>query len=149
MWKHRYYKGCHSIAVCRILNFFAKLLKIRKPWFVSDVVVDEERDVVSFIADVFAEKLPCPKCGKRCSRYDTRMSRWRHLDTMEYGTMIQCEVPRIRCSEHGVLKVRVPWAEPLSRYTVAFENYIIEKHFRSAIPCTQKGLYFPILCTVN
>ena len=82
MWKHRYYKGCHSIAVCRILNFFAKLLKIRKPWFVSDVVVDEERDVVSFIADVFAERLPCPKCanGARAMIHGCH----------DGGTLIQC-----------------------------------------------------------
>ena len=45
---------------------------------------------------------------------------------MEYRTIIQCEVPRIRYSVYGVLKVRVPWAEPLSRYTVAFDSYVID-----------------------
>lgn len=45
---------------------------------------------------------------------------------MEYQTVIQCDVPRIKCTEHGVLKVRVPWAEPLSRYTMAFESCVID-----------------------
>ena len=32
-----------------------------------------------------------------------------------------CDVPRMRCREHGVVTMQVPWAEGSSRYTAEFE----------------------------
>ena len=39
--------------------------------------------------------------------------------------MIVAQIPRIRCSEHGVKTVRVPWADPSSRFTHDFEAFVI------------------------
>jgi len=39
--------------------------------------------------------------------------------------MIVAQVPRVRCSEHGVRQVPVPWGEPGSRFTSAFEAFAI------------------------
>ncbi len=48
---------------------------------------------------------------------------WRHLDTMQYRTLVWAEVPRVRCVEHGGGKqVRVPWAEAQSRRTALFRG---------------------------
>jgi transposase len=39
--------------------------------------------------------------------------------------MIEGDIPRIQCKEHGVLQARVPWAEPGSRFTAIFEALAI------------------------
>ena len=36
-----------------------------------------------------------------------------------------CAVPRCRCEAHGVKSVRVPWAEPESRFTLHFEAFAV------------------------
>ena len=53
--------------------------------------------------------------------YDHQKRRWQHLDTCGFTTMLEAEVPRISCREHGVKHVNVPWGEPGSRFTALFE----------------------------
>ena len=52
--------------------------------------------------------------------------RWRHLDTCQYSTFIEAEVPRVECKEHGIHSVGVPWAERKSRFTILFERLVID-----------------------
>ena len=40
--------------------------------------------------------------------------------------MIRAEVPRVRCPEHGIRQLRVPWAEENSRFTALLEVQVIE-----------------------
>ena len=68
----------------------------------------------------------CPECGRGCRRHDTRRRKWRHLDTMQAQTVLVAEVPRADCPEHGVKQMRVPWAEPGSRFTAMFEVLVID-----------------------
>ena len=68
----------------------------------------------------------CPHCGKPSPRYDHRERRWRHLDTMQFQTILQADVPRVNCSEHGVVQMQVPWAEPGSSFTAMFEALVID-----------------------
>jgi len=68
----------------------------------------------------------CPECGKACRRYDTRTRTWRHLDTMQYRTLLTADVPRVECTEHGVKQVQVPWALPGSRFTAMLEALVID-----------------------
>lgn len=103
----------------------AKVLRLTKPWFVSDVSFDHEHELFNVTIDNTADKLRCPKCDKLCSRYDTRRSQWRHLNMMEYESVVVCDIPRIRCKEHGILQVNVPWSERFGRYTHNFERYVI------------------------
>jgi len=71
-------------------------------------------------------KLTCPQCGKTCPGYDKRQRRWRHLDTCQLKTLLVADVPRVECSEHGVITVSVPWAEPGSGFTALFEALVID-----------------------
>src|SRR5690606_22817775 len=71
-------------------------------------------------------KLTCPKCGQVCPGYDRRPRRWRHLDTCQLKTVLEADVPRVECNEHGVVTVSVPWAEPGSGFTALFEALIID-----------------------
>jgi transposase len=68
----------------------------------------------------------CPNCGKACSLKDHREERvWRHLDTMQFKTLIHCCIPRSDCGAHGVKTVSVPWSEPNSRWTLMFEAFAV------------------------
>jgi transposase len=52
--------------------------------------------------------------------------KWRHLDTCQFRTILHAQPPRTQCGEHGVHAVRLPWAEPNSRFTALFERVAIE-----------------------
>ncbi len=49
----------------------------------------------------------------------------RHLDAMQFQTLIRCRVPRCECPEHGVLTAKVPWAGKNSRFTLMFEAFAV------------------------
>ena len=51
---------------------------------------------------------------------------WCHLDTCQFQTHLHAEIPRVQCPTHGVKQVRVPWAEPRSRFTGLLERLIID-----------------------
>ena len=70
-------------------------------------------------------RLVCPTCGDACPGYDRRAWAWRHLDTMQYRTLVRAEVPQMRCEEHGVQQVQVPEADAQSRFTALFEAMVI------------------------
>ncbi len=69
----------------------------------------------------------CVECGKNCPLYDHQPDRrWRHLDTCQYQTILHAAPPRSNCPEHGVRNVKLPWAEPSSRFTAMFERLAID-----------------------
>jgi len=111
----------------RDTDLYAKILGIERPWRVSDVRLDvaggEVEVVIEYAAGV---TLACPECGAQCPGYDSRPRRWRHLDTMQYRTILTGEIPRVECDEHGVRQVSVPWGEPGSRFTALFEALAID-----------------------
>ena len=74
-----------------------------------------------------ATKWPCPDCGVRLAGFDHAEERtWRHLDTCQFQTHLHAEIPRVQCPSHGVKQVRVPWAEPRSRFTLLMERLVID-----------------------
>ena len=115
---------------------FEKLLGIKSPWRVREVVLrmDEPHPgrrgpVVGGTVEIHVEHhgtTRCPECGSPCPGYDSRHRRWRHLDTMQHQTRVHAEVPRVRCSEHGIRMLKVPWADAGSRFTALFEAEAIE-----------------------
>lgn len=106
---------------------FAQILGLSVPWEVT--AVDLARAAgqlvvkVSLMADAV---LGCPHCGQFCPGYDRRVRRWRHLDTCQYVTILEAEVPRLSCPEHGAMTATVPWAEPDSGFTQLFEALVID-----------------------
>lgn len=106
-------------------DLYRQILGITPPWSVENVELSTaKREVLIHLANL-ERQLPCPECGKECRRHDGRSRRWRHLDTCQFATILVAEVPRISCEEHGVLQVRVPWAEPGSGFTALFEVFVI------------------------
>ncbi len=68
----------------------------------------------------------CPRCGRRCPRYDRGAGprRWRSLDFGVQQVFIEAEAPRVECAEHGVVVQRVPWARHGSGFTRFFEDQV-------------------------
>ena len=108
-------------------DLYARILGILDPWHVVDVQLDAAAEEVRVKVEAKPSRsLTCPTCGKVCGRYDARERRWRHLDTCQFKTILLADVPRVQCSEHGVLQIQVPWAEPGSGFTALFEAVVID-----------------------
>ena len=107
-------------------ELYRQILGIQAPWEVSEVEVDLPGTGVTVEIRHSGEGLACPECGTSCPGYDKRTRKWRHLDTCQYKTWLVAEVPRVKCSEHGVHQVAVPWAEGNSRLTALFEALVID-----------------------
>jgi transposase len=109
------------------LSLYNHILQLPSPWYTSAVeLIESESSILVTINYQSKAKFPCPKCQKLCDSYDTRKRRWRHLDICQYKTIIESEIPRISCKEHGVLTIQVPWAEQSSRYSIIFERTVLE-----------------------
>lgn len=106
-------------------DLYAQILGIASPWHVTDVRLDVPAGKVEVIVEHRGDAC-CPKCSKACPGYDTRPRRWRHLDTCQLQTLLVADVPRVKCSEHGVVQAATPWSDPGSRFTALFERMVIE-----------------------
>lgn len=107
-------------------DLYARILGIQLPWRVQDVELRLDAGEVHVRLAPDRAAFQCPSCGEEAPGYDSRERRWRHLDTCQYRTIVIAEVPRVRCAEHGVVQVAVPWAEPGSRFTALFEALAID-----------------------
>ena len=108
-------------------ELYRQILNIRAPWKVEEVNLDLEQGIVEVDVEWDpCRPLSCPECGGKGTQYDCRKRSWRHLDTCQYQTILTARIPRVKCEEHGVRQVDVPWAEPRSRFTALFESLIID-----------------------
>ena len=107
---------------------YGLLLGVKSPWGVSGVKLDMAGKRVEIGLEYGqGHGVSCPECGKECTIADHAPERtWRHLDTMQFETLIRARVPRSRCQEHGVKTISVPWAEPGSRFTLLFERFALD-----------------------
>jgi transposase len=108
-------------------ELYRRILGIEAPWFVDSVELKlDEGEIHVHLLHHDMIDWPCPECGAACKIYDHQAERqWRHLDTCQYQTILHAE-PRSECRGHGVKVIRLPWAEPSSRFTALFEALAIE-----------------------
>lgn len=108
-------------------ELYAAILGIQLPWQVSSVQLDPKSEEVRVVIEAVAgTRFPCPQCEEPCPGYDTRRRSFRHLDTCQFKTILEADVPRIQCPVHGVLQISIPWAEPNSGFTALMEALIID-----------------------
>jgi transposase len=109
-------------------ELYEKLLKLKHPWRVTQVKLDTANDRVDvWVEDYPGIKWDCPECKIKASVYDHSEERvWRHLDTCQFGTYIHARIPRVKCPTHGIRQISVPWAEAGSRFTLLYENKVID-----------------------
>lgn len=109
------------------LSLYESILQLGYPWSVESVVLDEDQKQIAVkVVRSPSESLRCPTCDKAVPGYDHRSRRWRHLDTCQYQTIVEADVPRVNCPTHGCLTIAVPWAEERSRFTLLFESLLID-----------------------
>jgi len=107
-------------------NHYAQLLGLKTPWRVTDVKLDIDQLRVDIGVSFDGTSSCCPECGKECKVYDQSAERsWRHLDTMQFVTHLHSKTPRIKCPEHGVKTISLPWATKHSGFTLMFEAFAI------------------------
>ncbi len=108
-------------------ELYRRILGIEAPWYVDSVELKlEAGEVHVHLAHPNGMDWPCPQCGGTCKLYDHQPRRqWRHLDTCQYRTILHAEPPRSECPEHGVRVIKLPWAEPSSRFTALLEALAI------------------------
>jgi transposase len=121
---------------------YALLLGIGSPWEVKTVELKlQERKVEIQLDWQWGADAQCPECGRKCSIHDRAPERtWRHLDTMQFTTLIRARTPRSNCPEHGVKTMTVPWAAPQGRFTLLFERFAVEVLLASASVSQACGL---------
>lgn len=109
-------------------QLYEQILGIQSPWFVERVELKVEDGAVHVhLAHREDATWNCPECGRKCPLHDHTPERiWRHLNTCQYQTLLHAATPRTNCPEHGVHAVRLPWAEPHSRFTLLFERLAID-----------------------
>jgi transposase len=111
----------------RDTELYRHLLGLVVPWEVRRVVLSVDGGRV----DVWAEhpkrtRSTCPECDLELPVYDHGEERsWRHLDSCAFLTYLHARPPRVECPTHGVRQLALPWAEPMSRFTVLFERLAI------------------------
>jgi transposase len=116
-----------TAAEVSVAAHYGLLLGIGSPWQVKEVDLKlQEQRVEVEVGYESGASVACPQCGQACPRHDHAPQRqWRHLDVMQFTTIIRARVPRCRCPEHGVLTVHVPWAQPHGRFTLMFEAFAV------------------------
>jgi len=112
----------------RDVDFFTRLLSLKKPWRVSRVTLaSKEKEIEVWLEHRAGAEFACPECGLPFSIYDHAPARrWRHQDHGDRITWLRARSPRVYCLEHGVLRAQVPWALSEARYTLAFERHAID-----------------------
>ena len=112
----------------RDTDLYTRISGIEVPWQVSTVKVEMAKgEIIVHVERKVGAKLCCPICGRESQGYDSRRRRWRHLDTCQYKTILEADVPRVECPEHGVVATSVPWAEPNSGFTAMFKALVIDR----------------------
>ena len=103
-------------------------LGLTDPWKVTGQVLDMETKPTELRLEVEAARgalYPCPDCATPCKAHDFAEFTWRHLNFFQHHCLIKARVPRVRCPEHGLRRVAVPWARPGSGFTLLFEQVVM------------------------
>ena len=122
-------------------ELYKQIMDIHSPWEVTDVELSmATEEVTVHVGQESGTQQTCPHCGTPCSGYDKRYRRWRHLDTCQFKTLLVAEVPRVKCPQHGIVTVKVPWAEPGSGFTALYEALVIDWLKEASIQAVSRQL---------
>ena len=122
-------------------ELYKQIMGIQTPWKVTDVELSVDAgEVRVHIKQEAGTQQICPHCGTHCSGYDKHQRKWRHLDTCQFKTILVAEVPRVRCPTHGVVTIKVPWAESGSGFTALYEALVIDWLKEASIQAVSRQL---------
>ena len=103
------------------------MLGLGGDWEVDSVDLDLKQRKVEIHLSHLSRHGYCSECEKSAKVYDYSAERkWRHLDTMQFSTVLVAKSPRVKCSDCGVKTAFLPWAGKHSHFTLLFESFAIE-----------------------
>ena len=118
------------------LGLFTAALGLSGPWRVTRSEFDAEAAQLDLYLDFDrGARFACPAkdCAHTsCPVHDSVEKTWRHLDFFQHKAFLHARLPRVRCPEHGVRQISVPWARPGSGFTLLFEALVLS--FATAMP---------------
>ena len=74
-------------------ELYKAILGLTPPWTVVRVNLDVKGQQVTVHVQAGDGPFPCPECQTTVPGYDRKPRRWRHLDTCQFTTWIEAEVP--------------------------------------------------------
>ena len=107
---------------------FTQLLGLCSPWKITEVTPDlDNKSITIRIEWSKREKGQCPESKTFCQVYNHREKHaWRHLDTMQFKTLLIYPVPRVNCKEREIKSLHVSWADMKGRFTILLECFAID-----------------------
>lgn len=103
------------------------MLNLDDDWRVERVSANFGTEEVDVFIEYLGKEAEDSDTLDLCPIYDHAPSRrWRHLDTMQYKTFLNCRVPRVTTASGRVKTIRIPWAHAHERYTHLFERLAID-----------------------
>lgn len=108
-------------------ELFRVALGLANPWTVRKIEFSKADSRLDITLDFLSgSRFACPACGaEECPVHDTAERTWRHLNFFQHETHLHARQPRVRCPEHGVKTVEVPWARPGAGFTLLMEAFIL------------------------
>lgn len=107
-------------------EFYQQVLGLSKPWRVKAVKLELAAKRVTIEVECQKDTIWGDSAtGGRAHVHAWEKRRWRHLDTCQFETILEAEVPRVKYADGSVEEVAVPWAERFSRLTRLMEAFVI------------------------
>jgi hypothetical protein len=103
-------------------DFFTHALGIQPPWEIEEVRVDLEAQRVEVEVRCAQTAWADPATKQRLHLHGYEPRSWRHLDVMQFETVIQAKVPRLKYPDGHTELLPVAWAEPHSRHTLFLKH---------------------------
>ena len=75
-------------------NLYAHILNMSAPWQVKSLPFDDNAGSVT-VGSAKHSQLICSTCGKSCSVHGHSHRKWRHLDTCQFDTLFETDVPHV------------------------------------------------------
>lgn len=108
-------------------QFFDLVLNLGDEWKVERVYLNVKTEEVDVFITYLGGEAEDPDTLATYPLYDHAPSRrWRHLDTMQYKTYLNCSVPRVMGKDGKVKTIRMPWADSYVHHTYLFEQLAID-----------------------
>ena len=107
-------------------EFYRHILGLESPWKVSDVDLDMTANRVVVRVEIDrSTKWFHPETKESAALHKWTPRRWRHLDTCQFETIIEANVPSVKYRDGSIEEVAVPWADRYQRYTKLLEQAVI------------------------
>lgn len=122
--------------------FFTKLLGLRDPWSITQVLLDTDgKRVDIYIKNRSNVRFPCPVCQQFCGVYDhTQEREFRHLNVCQVPAFLHVRVPRVDCPTHGIQQITHGLAESNSTITFEMESLVLDVSQECSVESTSRLL---------